>query len=281
MHTEFLTLPDRVRPHRRPGRARPARSPAASARPARPRASVCALVHQRGRVRLRLHRRRRLAAHSWERAHRRLPGHGAPRHRRAALGRHPGPLRLGLPAPEGRPRSRRARHAASRTPGSSGGTTAGAASTRPTTPSPATGTSIVATGRDYNDVKPLSGIFSGSGTSRMFVDVQVTRLLGPVGSADEPPALDALPAGGAQVEPLPYGKHDDSGFFVRCARCGYETTRAPRSARRHRLPPSHPTGVTRSASDLSMLGTCRSRSTGSGTRRCSWRTGPGSSPTRC
>ena len=35
---------------------------------------------------------------------------------------------------------------------------------------------IIATGRDYNDVKPLSGIFSGSGTSRMFVDVQVTRL---------------------------------------------------------------------------------------------------------
>jgi len=36
---------------------------------------------------------------------------------------------------------------------------------------------IVATGRDYNDVKPLSGIFSGSGTSRMFVEVHVTRLL--------------------------------------------------------------------------------------------------------
>jgi transglutaminase-like putative cysteine protease len=36
---------------------------------------------------------------------------------------------------------------------------------------------IVATGRDYNDVKPLAGIFSGSGTSRMFVDVEVTRLL--------------------------------------------------------------------------------------------------------
>jgi transglutaminase-like putative cysteine protease len=36
---------------------------------------------------------------------------------------------------------------------------------------------ITATGRDYNDVKPLSGIFSGTGTSRMFVDVQVTRLL--------------------------------------------------------------------------------------------------------
>jgi transglutaminase-like putative cysteine protease len=35
---------------------------------------------------------------------------------------------------------------------------------------------IVATGRDYNDVKPLAGIFSGTGTSHMFVDVQVTRL---------------------------------------------------------------------------------------------------------
>lgn len=36
---------------------------------------------------------------------------------------------------------------------------------------------VTATGRDYGDVKPLSGIFSGSGTSRMFVDVQVTRLV--------------------------------------------------------------------------------------------------------
>lgn len=35
---------------------------------------------------------------------------------------------------------------------------------------------VVATGRDYGDVKPLSGIFSGTGTSRMFVDVSVTRL---------------------------------------------------------------------------------------------------------
>lgn len=35
---------------------------------------------------------------------------------------------------------------------------------------------VTATGRDYGDVKPLSGVFSGSGTSRMFVDVQITRL---------------------------------------------------------------------------------------------------------
>ena len=35
---------------------------------------------------------------------------------------------------------------------------------------------VVATGRDYEDVRPLSGIFTGTGTSSMFVDVEVTRL---------------------------------------------------------------------------------------------------------
>ncbi len=35
---------------------------------------------------------------------------------------------------------------------------------------------VVATGRDYFDVKPLSGIFSGAGTSSMFVRVDVTLL---------------------------------------------------------------------------------------------------------
>ena len=35
---------------------------------------------------------------------------------------------------------------------------------------------VIAAGRDYTDVKPLSGIFTGAGTSRMSVDVQVTRL---------------------------------------------------------------------------------------------------------
>jgi transglutaminase-like putative cysteine protease len=34
----------------------------------------------------------------------------------------------------------------------------------------------VASGRDYTDVRPLSGIYSGAGTSAMFVDVEVTRL---------------------------------------------------------------------------------------------------------
>ncbi|MFL6023786.1 MAG: transglutaminase domain-containing protein [Marmoricola sp.] len=35
---------------------------------------------------------------------------------------------------------------------------------------------VVATGRNYTDVRPLSGIFTGAGTSSMFVDVKITRL---------------------------------------------------------------------------------------------------------
>ena len=35
---------------------------------------------------------------------------------------------------------------------------------------------VVARGRDYSDVPPLTGIFSGGSTSSMAVDVQVTRL---------------------------------------------------------------------------------------------------------
>jgi transglutaminase-like putative cysteine protease len=35
---------------------------------------------------------------------------------------------------------------------------------------------VVATGRDYSDVKPLSGIYSGAATSSMSVQVDVTRL---------------------------------------------------------------------------------------------------------
>jgi len=35
---------------------------------------------------------------------------------------------------------------------------------------------VIAAGRDYGDVRPLKGIYSGGGTSSMFVDVEVTRL---------------------------------------------------------------------------------------------------------
>jgi transglutaminase-like putative cysteine protease len=35
---------------------------------------------------------------------------------------------------------------------------------------------VVASGRDYRDVKPLAGIYSGGSTSSMFVDVKITRI---------------------------------------------------------------------------------------------------------
>lgn len=35
---------------------------------------------------------------------------------------------------------------------------------------------VIASGRDYGDVRPLSGIYSGGATSSMFVSVKVTRL---------------------------------------------------------------------------------------------------------
>ena len=35
---------------------------------------------------------------------------------------------------------------------------------------------VIATGRDYQDVKPLSGIYSGADTSQMTVEVNITRL---------------------------------------------------------------------------------------------------------
>ncbi len=35
---------------------------------------------------------------------------------------------------------------------------------------------LVASGRDYADVRPLSGIYAGGEDGEMFVDVQITRL---------------------------------------------------------------------------------------------------------
>jgi transglutaminase-like putative cysteine protease len=35
---------------------------------------------------------------------------------------------------------------------------------------------VLATGRDYGDVKPISGIFTGARTEKMHVDVHITRL---------------------------------------------------------------------------------------------------------
>ena len=87
-----------------------------------------------------LHRRHHKRRAGLEPAPGRLPGPGAPGHRRAAQPRHPGPVRVRLPAPalDGGPRRDGRRD--SRTPGWSGGTANGAAGTPPTTSRPATST---------------------------------------------------------------------------------------------------------------------------------------------
>ena len=36
---------------------------------------------------------------------------------------------------------------------------------------------VVAAGRDYDDVKPISGVYSGAATSAMTVSVELTRLV--------------------------------------------------------------------------------------------------------
>ncbi len=106
----------------------------------------------------------------------RLPGHRAPRPRGAALGRHPGALRLRLPPPQA--------------DADVGETVAGESHAwvewfcgnewRGYDPTNLIEIGdrhvLVGRGRDYNDVPPLRGIYSGAATSSMSVTVSVTRL---------------------------------------------------------------------------------------------------------
>ena len=62
------------------------------------------------------------------------------------------------------------------TPGSSSGPATGSPPTRPTCPRSPTGTCIVARGRDYADVRPLTGIYSGPAPGALGVTVELTRL---------------------------------------------------------------------------------------------------------
>ena len=73
-----------------------------------------------------------------------------------------------------RPSATRARVRA--TPGSSSGTTAGSPSTPPTAPRWAATTSSSPAGRDYEDVPPFKGIYSGRAKASLEVVVAITRL---------------------------------------------------------------------------------------------------------
>ena len=98
-------------------------------------------LHDADRVRTRQHRGHDDRGRRVDGADRRLPGLRAPHARRAARGAHPGPLRLGLPAPVAGSRSSARPSRASRMPGSSGGTASGSAGTRPTRSPPGRATS--------------------------------------------------------------------------------------------------------------------------------------------
>ena len=91
----------------------------------------------------------------------RLPGLLAPRAGAAALGRAAGPVRLGLPAPGPETRRWTSRCRRRATPGWSSGPATGSRSTRPTSSEVAERHVLVARGRDYADVRPLAGVYSG------------------------------------------------------------------------------------------------------------------------
>ena len=172
--TEFLQIHDRSRP-RRSGSARSTRSARASPDPASAAREICSLIHDEVDYAAGSTDVHAPAADAWD--------------ARAGVCQDMAHLvigglrRLGIPAryvsgylhPNKDPGSVR-RSGASRTPGSSGGTAAGKATTPPTTPRPATGTWWSRPAATTPTSARCHGIFTGAGTSSMFVDVKVTRI---------------------------------------------------------------------------------------------------------
>ena len=105
----------------------------------------------------------------------RLPGHRAHHARRAARGRHPGAVRLGLPAPAAGRRGRRSRSPASRTRGSSGSPGEWQGFDPTNNIDIGDRHVLVGRGRDYNDVPPLRGVYAGPFKSQLHVKVTITR----------------------------------------------------------------------------------------------------------
>ena len=101
---------------------------------------VCRFVARAHGVPVRLDEREDQRHAGLDQGQGRLPGHLARHRRPAARPRAAGPLRLRLPAPQARRRRSASRSPARATPGWSGGTAAGTASTRPTPSRSAPGT---------------------------------------------------------------------------------------------------------------------------------------------
>ena len=172
----------RVPRHSRPSPRRrsnwpisPTRSPPTTTRPATAQA-IAAAVHDTMTYLPGSTGVHTLAAEAWAGAQRRVPGLRAPRRRRAAARRHPGPLRVGLPAPQRRTRRRRARSTAESHAWVEWwlGEWVG---NDPTNLAEVAERHVqVGTGRDYGDVPPIKGIVAGTPvTTDLDVEVSITR----------------------------------------------------------------------------------------------------------
>ena len=169
---------DRPRPARRPrSPSSPARSPREHEhRRATPRSRSAVAIGDRDGVHARRHRRALHGRRGVGRAQGRLPGHRAHRARRPARGRHPGALRLGLPAPRRRAPASARRSPASRTPGSSGSRGSGTATTRRTASRSATATCSSAAAATTATSRRCAASTPGPSASALFVSVEITRV---------------------------------------------------------------------------------------------------------
>ena len=138
--------------------------------------AACALGARAPRLPARHHRRAHRRGRGVGGAHRRLPGLRAPHAAAGARDGRPGPLRVGLPAAAAPTTEIRQTVAGRATPGSRRGPAAGGATTRPTTCEIGHRHVWVAVGRDYADVPPLKGIYSGGEAAALDVTVDMTRL---------------------------------------------------------------------------------------------------------
>ena len=142
----------------------------------RPAPLVCRFVARAHRVPVRLDQREDQRDAGLDQGQGRLPGHLARHRRPAARARAARPATSPATCTPSRTPRSASRSRARATPGWSGGTAAGTASTRPTPSTIGTRHVTLGRGRDYGDVPPFKGLFSGPKSEGHTVTVEVTRL---------------------------------------------------------------------------------------------------------
>ena len=133
-------------------------------------------VHGELRVRAGHHRRALLGAGRAARGQGRLPGLRAPDADAVAQHGNSGAVRVGLSASQAQRRRSATPSTGRATRGSRRGRASGGTTTPPTTSEINEQYISVGVGRDYADVTPLKGIYSGEGSTDLDVVVEITRL---------------------------------------------------------------------------------------------------------